>query len=62
MSNTIDTTLKKSIELKAIKRKFAIIILTILTTLKNLKKITILKNSTTLKKSIKLKEIRIENI
>jgi hypothetical protein len=62
MPNTTNTTSKKSIKLKTIKRKSIIIILTTSTTLKNLKKTIISKNSTTLKKSIKLKETKIENI
>jgi hypothetical protein len=62
MLNTTNTISKKSIKLKTIRRKFVVIILTTSTTLKNLKKITILKNLTTLKKLIKLEKIKIENI
>jgi len=61
MPNTINTT-KKSTKSKTTRQKFAIIILTISTTLKNFKKTTTSKESTTLKKSIKLKEIKIEDI
>jgi hypothetical protein len=62
MLNTTNTTSKKSIKSKIIKRKSTIIISTTSTILKNSKKITILKELTILKKSIKLKEIRVKDI
>ncbi len=62
MFNTINTISKKSIKSKTIRRKFAIIILTTSITLKNFKKIAILKELTTLKKSIKLEKTRVEDI
>jgi len=62
MLNTTNTTSKKSIKSKTIKRKSTIIISTTSTILKNSKKITLLKELTILKKSIKLKEIRVKDI
>ena len=55
-------TIEKSTKSKIIKQKFAIVILTTSTILKNFEKIATLKELTTLKKSIKLEKIRIENI